>query len=71
VLFPEDPSKSALSQGGGLIPSYRSATEQYSTGFALALRMIQVSIGVTIGLFVAQILVYAIGTRKNAGHFAF
>jgi hypothetical protein len=33
--------------------------------------MIQVAIGVTIGLFVSQLVVYAIGTRKTAAHFAF
>ncbi len=33
--------------------------------------MIQVAIGVTIGLFVAQIVVYALGRRKSAAHFAF
>ena len=33
--------------------------------------MIQVAIGVTIGLFVSQILVYALGRRKSVAHFAF
>lgn len=33
--------------------------------------MIQVAIGVTIGLFVSQILVYTMGRRKSAAHFAF
>jgi hypothetical protein len=33
--------------------------------------MIQVASGVTIGLFVAQIMVYALGRRKNAAYFAF
>jgi len=63
---------SALAYGGGLtVPYRRSSAEQYSTGFSLALRMIQVAIGVTIGLFVSQIVVYASGRRKNAAHFAF
>jgi len=33
--------------------------------------MISVACGVTIGLFVSQVIVYAFGSRKNAAHFAF
>lgn len=62
---------SAIGNGGGLISNYRTAAEQYSDTFQLGLRMIQVASGVTIGLFVAQILVYALGRRKNAAYFAF
>ena len=63
--------QSAIGNGGGLISNYRTAAEQYSDTFQLGLRMIQVASGVTIGLFVAQILVYALGRRKNAAYFAF
>ncbi|KAF8078786.1 hypothetical protein FPV67DRAFT_1689948 [Lyophyllum atratum] len=42
-----------------------------SGGFSLALRMISVASGVTIGLFVSQVIVYLFGSRKNAAHFAF
>jgi len=62
---------SAIGSGGGLIQSYSSSEAQYSSSFELGIRMIQVAIGVTIGLFVAQILVYTMGRRKNAAHFAF
>ncbi|KAI0639626.1 DUF1212-domain-containing protein [Trametes polyzona] len=62
---------SAIGNGGGLIQNYHSSAAQYSGSFELGIRMIQVAIGVTIGLFVAQILVYALGRRKNAAHFAF
>ncbi|EIW64255.1 DUF1212-domain-containing protein [Trametes versicolor FP-101664 SS1] len=62
---------SAIGNGGGLIANYKSSTAQYSSSFELGIRMIQVAIGVTIGLFVSQILVYALGRRKNAAHFAF
>ncbi|OSD03294.1 DUF1212-domain-containing protein [Trametes coccinea BRFM310] len=62
---------SAIGNGGGLIQNYSSAEQQYSSSFGLGIRMIQVSIGVTIGLFVSQIMVYALGRRKNAAHFAF
>ncbi|KAF9029244.1 DUF1212-domain-containing protein [Hymenopellis radicata] len=62
---------SGIAQGGGLTQNFHSSSEQYSTGFSLALRMISVASGVTIGLFVSQVLVYLVGTRKNAAHFAF
>ncbi|KAF5388489.1 hypothetical protein D9757_004584 [Collybiopsis confluens] len=62
---------SGIAQGGGVTQTYRSSAEQYSTGFSLALRMISVACGVTIGLFVSQVLVYLFGTRKNAAYFAF
>lgn len=67
--------------------TYHSSAEQYSSGFSLALRMISVAAGVTIGLFVSQVIgeqityltftgaqldsVYLFGSRKNAAHFAF
>ncbi|KIK70784.1 hypothetical protein GYMLUDRAFT_89792 [Collybiopsis luxurians FD-317 M1] len=62
---------SGIAQGGGITQTYHSSAEQYSTGFSLALRMISVASGVTIGLFVSQVLVYLFGTRKNAAYFAF
>lgn len=36
--------------------TYHSSAEQYSNGFSLALRMISVAAGVTIGLFVSQVI---------------
>ncbi|KAH8099374.1 hypothetical protein BXZ70DRAFT_296067 [Cristinia sonorae] len=62
---------SAIGNGGGLIQTYSTSTQEYSSGFSLGVRMIQVAIGVTIGLFISQIIVYALGRRKNAAHFAF
>ncbi|PPQ67095.1 hypothetical protein CVT25_005696 [Psilocybe cyanescens] len=62
---------SGIAQGGGVTQTYHSSAEQYSGGFSLALRMITVAAGVTIGLFVSQVIVYLFGTRKNAAHFAF
>ncbi|KZV77697.1 DUF1212-domain-containing protein [Peniophora sp. CONT] len=40
-------------------------------GFALGMRMINVAIGVTIGLSVSQTVVYAVGRQKSGGHMAF
>ncbi|RDX51091.1 DUF1212-domain-containing protein [Lentinus brumalis] len=62
---------SAIGSGGGLIQNYDSSADRYTGTFALGIRMIQVAIGVTIGLFVSQILVYALGRRKSVAHFAF
>ncbi|KAJ7596861.1 hypothetical protein C8J56DRAFT_299343 [Mycena floridula] len=62
---------SGIAQSGGVTPTYHTAEEQYSTGFSLALRMISVASGVTVGLFVSQVIVYLFGSRKNAAHFAF
>ncbi|KAJ6519652.1 hypothetical protein C8R45DRAFT_29694 [Mycena sanguinolenta] len=62
---------SGIAQGGGLTQTYKNSADQYSSGFSLALRMISVACGVTIGLFVSQVFVYLFGTRKNAAHFAF
>ena len=63
--------QSAIGSGGGLIQNYDTSEQQYSSSFQLGIRMVQVAIGVTIGLFVSQILVYAMGRKKNAAHFAF
>ncbi|KAJ7071193.1 hypothetical protein C8F01DRAFT_1109503 [Mycena amicta] len=62
---------SGIAQGGGLTQTYKSSVDQYSSGFSLALRMISVAAGVSVGLFVGQVVVYLFGTRKNAAHFAF
>lgn len=48
--------KSGIAQGGGLTQTYHSSAEQYSSGLSLALRMISVAAGVTIGLFVSQVI---------------
>ncbi|VDB99586.1 unnamed protein product [Peniophora sp. CBMAI 1063] len=60
---------SGLAQGGGLAGN--SDSGQISDSFALGMRMINVAIGVTIGLSVSQTIVYAVGRRKSGGHMAF
>ena len=42
--------QSGLAQAGGLTGNYDSSVQQYYSSFTLGLRMIQVAIGVTIGL---------------------
>ncbi|EIW79287.1 DUF1212-domain-containing protein [Coniophora puteana RWD-64-598 SS2] len=61
---------SGIAQGGGLL-SNQSSEQQYSAGFDLAIRMIEVAIGITVGLFVSQILVVIIGRSKKVAYFAF
>jgi hypothetical protein len=45
--------------------------QQYYSSFTLGLRMIQVAIGVTIGLFVSQSLIYALTAGSSAADMAF
>ncbi|KAJ7630769.1 hypothetical protein FB45DRAFT_979018 [Roridomyces roridus] len=59
---------SGIAQGGGLTQEYKSSADQYSEGFSLALKMISIACGVTIGLFG----IYLFGNqKKNVAHFAF
>jgi len=60
-------SQSALGLEGGLLSPYSSGTtaeSAYLGSFSLGLRMIQVSVGITIGLFISQIAVFSI-KREN------
>ena len=60
--------KSGIAQGGGLTQTYHSSAEQYSSGFSLALRMISVAAGVTIGLFVSQVIGVFVLLALSNGH---
>ncbi|KAI9461023.1 hypothetical protein BJY52DRAFT_1211344 [Lactarius psammicola] len=62
---------SGLAQAGGLTGNYDSSVQQYYSSFTLGLRMIQVAIGVTIGLFVSQSLIYAFSATSSAAEMAF
>jgi hypothetical protein len=56
-------SQSALGLEGGLLSPYASnatAESAYLGSFSLGLRMIKVSVGITIGLFISQIAVFSI-----------
>ncbi|TFY65636.1 hypothetical protein EVG20_g5445 [Dentipellis fragilis] len=54
---------SGLSQAGGITAS--------GNGVDIGGAMIAVTIGITVGLFMSQALVYTFGTRKNAAMFSF
>jgi len=56
---------SGLSQAGG------GAIAASGNGIDIGSAMIAVTIGITVGLFMSQALVYMFGTRKNAAMFSF
>lgn len=56
-------SQSGLSQAGGITAN--------GNGIDIGGAMIAVTIGITVGLFMSQALVYMFGTRKNAAVFSF
>lgn len=63
---------SGIAAAGGLSQNYRNQEgDEYTTGLAIGLRMIQVAIGITVGLFGSGLIVYSFGTRKQAALFAF
>ncbi|KAI0271424.1 hypothetical protein BC834DRAFT_441795 [Gloeopeniophorella convolvens] len=62
---------SGLAQAGGLTGNYDSSVQQYYSSFTLGLRMIQVAIGVTIGLFVSQSIIYAFSAGSSGAEMAF
>lgn len=56
VSFSDFSVQSGIAQGGGLTQQYKTSADQYSSGFSLALRMISIACGVTIGLFGSQVI---------------
>ncbi|KAH7343993.1 hypothetical protein B0J17DRAFT_644935 [Rhizoctonia solani] len=63
---------SGIAAAGGLAQNYRgSEGDQYSSGLSLGFRMVQVAIGVTVGLFGSGLIVYSFGSRKRGALFAF
>ncbi|KAI0068289.1 DUF1212-domain-containing protein [Artomyces pyxidatus] len=62
---------SGLAQAGGLTGNYDNSVQQYYSSFTLGMRMIRVAIGVTIGLFVAQSIIYLTGAADSATNMAF
>lgn len=45
--------------------------DSYSNGLIIGFRMVQVAIGITVGLFFSSFIVYSFGRRKQAALFAF
>jgi len=62
---------SGLAAAGGLADNYSSEGDQWSDGLEIGLRMVQVAIGITVGLFTSGLLVYSFGRKKSGASFAF
>ncbi len=64
--------KSGISAAGGLTGNYRGDDhDQYTTGLTLGFKIVQVAIGITVGLFGSGLLVYSFGSKKTGALFAF
>lgn len=63
---------SGIAAAGGLAGNYDAAEgDEYQSGLQIGLRMIQVGIGITVGLFTSGLLVYSFGKRKKGASFGF
>jgi hypothetical protein len=63
--------QSGISAAGGLTGNYRGEHDQYTTGLTLGFKIVQVAIGITVGLFGSGLLVYSFGSKKTGALFAF
>ncbi|GAA5858128.1 hypothetical protein JCM8547_005663 [Rhodosporidiobolus lusitaniae] len=55
-----------IAAAGGLAMS-SGGSDSYNSGLMIGFRMVQVAIGITIGLFFSSFLVYSFGSRKGGG----
>jgi len=63
---------SGIAATGGLAQNYVGQDgDSYSAGLSIGLRMVQVGIGITVGLFGSGLVVYSFGSRKKNALFAF
>ncbi|PWN96370.1 DUF1212-domain-containing protein [Tilletiopsis washingtonensis] len=63
---------SGMAMAGGLAMTYKGSDgDLYSNGLSFALRMVQVAIGITVGLFMSALVVYSVGRKKGGALFAF
>ncbi|KAK8858427.1 hypothetical protein IAR55_002654 [Kwoniella newhampshirensis] len=63
---------SGIAAAGGLAMTQNPHHgDSYSQGLIIGFRMVQVAIGITVGLFGSGLLVYAFGRKKGAALFAF
>lgn len=63
---------SGMAMAGGLAMTYKGSDgDLYSNGLSIGFRMVQVAIGITVGLFGSGLVVYSFGRRKGAALFAF
>lgn len=63
---------SGMAMAGGLAMTYKGSDgDLYSNGLSIGFRMIQVAIGITVGLFASGLVVYSLGRKKGGALFAF
>ncbi|OCF43967.1 hypothetical protein I317_02237 [Kwoniella heveanensis CBS 569] len=63
---------SGIAAAGGLaMTTNPHHSDSYSQGLIIGFRMIQVAIGITVGLFGSGLLIYSFGRKKGAALFAF
>ncbi len=67
---------SGLSNGGGLLnfASNQDSTSAFASGFTVAQSLVEVALGLTVGLFASTVLSYLLGGRKmrnGGGLFSF
>lgn len=66
---PASHQQSGLAQSGGF--TTQSSDDQYSSGLTLGVSMVEVGVGVTLGLFLSQMIIYSIGFKKRGSLFSF
>ncbi|KAA1096954.1 hypothetical protein PGT21_032365 [Puccinia graminis f. sp. tritici] len=63
---------SGIAAAGGLAMTYHSTSgDSYSNGLIIGFRMVQVAIGITVGLFFSSFVVYSFGSGKSSATFTF
>ncbi|WWC70587.1 uncharacterized protein I206_104538 [Kwoniella pini CBS 10737] len=63
---------SGIAAAGGLaMTTNPHHSDSYSQGLVIGFRMVQVAIGITVGLFGSGLLIYSFGRKKGAALFAF
>ncbi|KAK4699716.1 hypothetical protein P7C70_g6543, partial [Phenoliferia sp. Uapishka_3] len=62
---------SGIAAAGGLAMSQSEGGGSYNSGLLIGFRMVQVAIGITIGLFFASFCVYSVGSKKGSGSMGF
>ncbi|CAH7682335.1 hypothetical protein BY996DRAFT_4591786 [Phakopsora pachyrhizi] len=63
---------SGIAAAGGLAMTYHAGSgDSYSNGLVIGFRMVQVAIGITVGLFFSSFVVYSFGRGKSSAAFTF
>ncbi|KAH8922489.1 DUF1212-domain-containing protein [Atractiella rhizophila] len=60
---------SGIAAAGGLAMTNVQGGDSYSNGLVIGFRMVQVAIGITVGLFFSSFVVYSFGSKKRGALF--